>query len=122
MCGMANLNADNFGSIAIQYPVFIAVLIEEGLPAWMRVIDRGIFHTPLMQRSVLWSENPRGKKGTWVAPAFHAIERAQVTSDTSPKAGCPKTTDRTTQAASWACLPVLGWEDDSHRALLTCLQ
>lgn len=72
--------------------MFIAVLIEEGLPAWMRVIDEGIFHTPtIMQCSVLWSENHSGKKGTWVAPAFHAIERAQITSDTSPKAGWPKT-------------------------------
>lgn len=66
------------------------------------------------------SENPRGKKGTWMAPVFHAIEQAQITSDTSPKAGCPMTTDRTMQAAQG--LAVLGGEDDSHRALLTCLR
>lgn len=56
----------------------------------------------------------------WVTPEFHAIEQAQITSDTSPKAGCPKTTDRTVQAVLG--LAVLGWEDESHRALLTCLQ
>lgn len=46
--------------------------------------------------------------------------QAQITSDTSPKAGCPMTTDRTMQAVLG--LAVLGWEDDSCRALLTCLQ
>lgn len=36
--------------------------------------------------------------GRTVAPSLHVDGQAQITSDTSPKAGCPVTTDMTMQA------------------------